>query len=209
MVSFCNGFNVFCTRVELRICALKSDFALSKKAIETHKSLFFAKRLSVPSLFVGLIAGIILWGRFNWTLELTNNEAFCISCREMGNKPFAELEETIHYANLTGVRATCPDCHVPREWGQKVVRKINTEGLESLTEDERQLQSFLFATVLSHYESSHYLYLRGLLPQEQWDADLRMLRNTWSGSEISKLWTEARRDSYRESFAQEIDKVFE
>jgi cytochrome c-type protein NapC len=37
---------------------------------------------------------------------------------------FAEYKETIHYSNRSGVRATCPDCHVPREWGPKILRKI-------------------------------------------------------------------------------------
>jgi cytochrome c-type protein NapC len=33
-------------------------------------------------------------------------------------------ENTIHYTNRTGVRATCPDCHVPKEWGPKMMRKV-------------------------------------------------------------------------------------
>jgi cytochrome c-type protein NapC len=37
---------------------------------------------------------------------------------------FAEYRNTIHYQNRTGVRATCPDCHVPKEWGPKMIRKI-------------------------------------------------------------------------------------
>ena len=28
-------------------------------------------------------AGIVFWGGFNWSMELTNTEAFCISCHEM------------------------------------------------------------------------------------------------------------------------------
>ena len=32
--------------------------------------------------------------------------------------------KTVHYLNRTGVRATCPDCHVPKEWIHKIVRKI-------------------------------------------------------------------------------------
>ena len=31
---------------------------------------------------------------------------------------------TIHYQNRTGVSAACSDCHVPKEWVHKVVRKI-------------------------------------------------------------------------------------
>ena len=73
---------------------------------------------------VGFVAGIIFWGGFNTAMEMTNNEEFCISCHEMEQNVFREYQDTIHYANRTGVRATCPDCHVPKEWHHKVVRKI-------------------------------------------------------------------------------------
>lgn len=75
-------------------------------------------------LIVGFIAGIVFWGGFNTALEITNTEEFCISCHEMEDNVYAELQETIHYSNRTGVRATCPDCHVPKEWVHKIVRKI-------------------------------------------------------------------------------------
>ena len=75
-------------------------------------------------LIVGFISGIVFWGGFNTAMEMTNNEEFCISCHEMEDNVFQEYKETIHYSNRTGVRATCPDCHVPKEWNHKVVRKI-------------------------------------------------------------------------------------
>lgn len=75
-------------------------------------------------LLVGFVAGIIFWGGFNTALEATNTEEFCISCHEMRDNLYPEYQETIHYSNRTGVRATCPDCHVPKEWGYKMVRKV-------------------------------------------------------------------------------------
>jgi len=75
-------------------------------------------------LVVGFVSGIIFWGGFNTAMEMTNNEAFCISCHEMEDNVFREYQNTIHYSNRTGVRATCPDCHVPKAWHHKVVRKI-------------------------------------------------------------------------------------
>ncbi len=65
--------------------------------------------------FGGFIAGIIFWGSFNTALEITNTEAFCVSCHEMYDNVYQELKPTIHYTNRSGVRATCPDCHVPHE----------------------------------------------------------------------------------------------
>ncbi|MFV0336469.1 MAG: NapC/NirT family cytochrome c [Tropicimonas sp.] len=71
----------------------------------------------------GFVGGIMFWGGFHWGLEETNTEEFCISCHTMA-KNFDEYTETIHYNNRSGVRATCPDCHVPKEWQHKVKAKI-------------------------------------------------------------------------------------
>lgn len=73
---------------------------------------------------VAFAAGVIFWGGFNWALEVTNTEKFCTSCHEMKDNVFMEYRNTVHYSNRTGVRASCPDCHVPKEWGHKMVRKI-------------------------------------------------------------------------------------
>ncbi|MBT6095233.1 MAG: butanol dehydrogenase [Rhodospirillaceae bacterium] len=75
-------------------------------------------------LAFGIVLGVGGWGGFNWSMELTNTEDFCISCHEMRDFVFEEYKETVHYNNRTGVRATCPDCHVPKEWVYKVRRKI-------------------------------------------------------------------------------------
>ena len=72
----------------------------------------------------GFIAGILFWGGFNTALEATNTEAFCTSCHEMQDNVFEELKTTIHYSNRSGVRATCPDCHVPHNWTDKIARKM-------------------------------------------------------------------------------------
>lgn len=72
----------------------------------------------------GFVAGIIFWGGFNTALELTNTEAFCISCHEMRDNVYVELQSTIHFTNRSGVRAKCPDCHVPHDWTDKVARKM-------------------------------------------------------------------------------------
>lgn len=78
----------------------------------------------VAGLSAVFLGGAIFWGAFNWSLELTNTESFCISCHEMEDYVYKEYRKTIHYNNRTGVRATCPDCHVPRAWIYKVARKV-------------------------------------------------------------------------------------
>jgi len=83
----------------------------------THFSLGF--------LVIGaFIAGIVFWGGFNTAMELTNTEAFCKGCHEMRDNVYPELQRTIHYTNRSGVRAICPDCHVPHNWTHKIARKM-------------------------------------------------------------------------------------
>ena len=75
-------------------------------------------------VLAGFVAGVFFWGAFNTALEATNTEAFCISCHEMRSNVYEELKTTIHYTNRSGVRAHCPDCHVPHNWTDKIARKI-------------------------------------------------------------------------------------
>lgn len=72
---------------------------------------------------VGFVAGILFWGGFHTGLEMTNTLEFCTTCHEMRDTVYQEYKETIHYSNRTGVRAICSDCHVPRDWGHKMLRK--------------------------------------------------------------------------------------
>ncbi len=89
---------------------------------------FFSRRVlwgaTIGSALVFFIAGIIFWGGFNTAMEATNELEFCIGCHEMEENVYQEYKPTIHHSNRTGVRATCSDCHVPKSWGHKMVRKI-------------------------------------------------------------------------------------
>lgn len=73
---------------------------------------------------VGGVAGIVFWGGFNTFMEHTNTLGFCISCHEMRDTVYQEYKQSVHYQNPSGVRAICADCHVPKDWTAKLVRKI-------------------------------------------------------------------------------------
>ncbi|MBL8512916.1 MAG: NapC/NirT family cytochrome c [Betaproteobacteria bacterium] len=70
-----------------------------------------------------LVAGILMTAGAAG-LAWTNTEEFCIGCHEMRDNVYAEFKGTIHDTNRTGVRAVCADCHVPRQPGPMVVRKM-------------------------------------------------------------------------------------
>ena len=78
----------------------------------------------ISLLSVGFFSGIFFWGGFNTAMEATNTMSFCISCHEMEDNVYQEYKETIHYTNRTGVRAVCSDCHVPKDWTHKMIRKV-------------------------------------------------------------------------------------
>jgi cytochrome c-type protein NapC len=73
---------------------------------------------------VTLIATFILSNSFYAGLEATNKLDFCVGCHEMRENVYPEYQKTIHYSNRTGVRVTCPDCHVPRDFTGKMIRKV-------------------------------------------------------------------------------------
>ncbi len=82
-------------------------------------------RFALATLVVfGGVWGILFWGGFNWGMAETDTLGFCTSCHEMRDTVYQEYKQTIHYQNQSGVRAACPDCHVPHPWPLLIRRKI-------------------------------------------------------------------------------------
>ena len=104
----------------------------------------------------GFIAGIFFWGGFNTALEATNTERFCTGCHEMHDNVFQELKTTIHYSNRSGVRASCPDCHVPHEWTHKIARKMQAS---------KEVWGWLFGTINTREK---FLAKRRELAEHEW-----------------------------------------
>ena len=71
-----------------------------------------------------VLLGVILWGGFNTAMEATNTLDFCISCHEMRSTVYPQYKKSVHFSNPSGVQAGCPDCHVPKNWTDKLIRKI-------------------------------------------------------------------------------------
>jgi cytochrome c-type protein NapC len=116
-----------------------------------------SRHLSLGVLTLGgFIGGVIFWGGFNTTLEATNTEAFCTSCHEMRANVFEELKSTIHYTNRSGVRATCPDCHVPHAWTDKIARKMQAS---------KEVWGKIFGTINTREK---FLDTRLVLAEHEW-----------------------------------------
>jgi cytochrome c-type protein NapC len=105
----------------------------------------------------GFIAGIVFWGAFNTGLEVMNTETFCTGCHEMHDNVYQELKTTIHWSNRSGVRATCPDCHVPHDWVRKIARKMQAS---------KEVWGKLFGTISTREK---FLDKRLELAEHEWD----------------------------------------
>jgi cytochrome c-type protein NapC len=80
----------------------------------------FRRLLGVLLIFS---AGVVFAGLFNVGLEYTNSTEFCTSCHTMKTN-LAELEERVHWKSRSGVSAGCADCHVPKEFTEKMIAKV-------------------------------------------------------------------------------------
>lgn len=125
----------------------------------------------------GFIAGIVFWGGFNTALEATNTETFCISCHEMRDNVFVELKDTIHYSNRSGVRATCPDCHVPHKWTDKIARKMQAS---------KEVWGKIFGTINTREK---FLDHRRELAEHEWARLKPTIRWNAATATTSSSWT--------------------
>jgi len=104
-------------------------------------------------LLIGFLGGVIFWGGFNTGMEATNTEAFCSGCHAPIVK---EIKETIHYSNRSGVRAICSDCHVPHNWTDKIIRKVQAS---------KELVAFAMGTIDTEEK---FQARRGYLANREW-----------------------------------------
>lgn len=74
-------------------------------------------------LILVFAAGMIAAGLFNVGLSATNTTEFCTDCHSMKIN-LEEYKETPHYKNTSGVRASCADCHVPKQFVPKMIAKV-------------------------------------------------------------------------------------
>lgn len=96
---------------------------------KSHQQLPLNKKV-IPLIglsFSGVLAivlGAFLWGGMANVMDMTNTESFCIGCHEMRMTVYKEYQESPHFKTASGVVATCPDCHVPKDFLPKMQRKV-------------------------------------------------------------------------------------
>jgi cytochrome c-type protein NapC len=140
----------------------------------------------------GFVAGVIFWGGFNTALEYTNTEKFCVGCHEMQANVFEELKGTIHFTNRSGVRAGCPDCHVPHEWTNKIARKMQAS---------KEVWGHIFGSIDTR---DKFLAMRKHLAEREWTRmranDSLECRNCHSSESMDLVKQNPRAASAHEQF---------
>ncbi len=146
-------------------------------------------RYSLLTLLLGgFVAGIIVWGGFNTAMEATNQLEFCIGCHEMKDNVYQEYKKTIHYSNRSGVRAICSDCHVPKDYAHKMMRKI-------------QASKEVWSKITGTIDTKEKFEAKRLeLAQREWarmkDSDSRECRNchSFEGMDLDKQKQRSRKN---------------
>ena len=81
-------------------------------------------KAGIVLVLAGILVGVVALASFNGVMHATSTDEFCGgACHEM-QIPLAALQTTAHYSNSHGVGVACADCHIPREFVPKMVRKI-------------------------------------------------------------------------------------
>lgn len=128
----------------------------------------------------GFIAGVLAWQGFNTAMEATNKEEFCLSCHTMHDNLLPELQKTVHWNNRTGVRARCPDCHVPHDFTDKMARKMQAS---------REVLGQLIGTIDTREKFKEH---RLVLAQREWKRFSPTARRNAAPAMTTRTWTSRR-----------------
>lgn len=78
----------------------------------------------IVTVILGMVIGAAALAAFDGVMHATSTDDFCgSSCHEM-SIPRVSWEESAHFQNSHGVSVGCADCHIPQEFGPKMLRKL-------------------------------------------------------------------------------------
>jgi nitrate/TMAO reductase-like tetraheme cytochrome c subunit len=80
------------------------------------------------SVFALVLAGLVIGAvgiiGTQVVVAATGTDEFCgTTCHSHAKFVYPEHQQTSHYSNRTGVRATCGDCHIPHDYPAKLIYK--------------------------------------------------------------------------------------
>lgn len=141
--------------------------------------------LWLPSgAFVAVVVGVVASTTFNLSMSYTNSNKFCYSCHVGMDTIVEEYEASIHFSTQRGVaKATCADCHVPKDFIPKMVTKIRaTKDIYHMLAGTINMENFeshrlrLANHVWDVYDASDSLACKNCHDPNKWDLSLQPTR---------------------------------
>ena len=77
----------------------------------------------------GLLLGVVGVPTFDYVIHATSSDAFCNTCHAADVA--LEVIGTVHHDNPLGFHVTCADCHIPKEYVPKLIKKT-TSGVKDV-----------------------------------------------------------------------------
>jgi cytochrome c-type protein NapC len=112
------------TNVAPRLTALESRLSGSvREWLEALRRP--STRWSLGALVLaGMIFGAVSIISFDYMIHETSSDAFCLVCHSQNIEP--DYQGTVHATNHIGIRVSCQDCHIPKEFFPKLYVKTTT-----------------------------------------------------------------------------------
>ncbi len=94
-----------------------------------------AKHSAFVLLAAGLVFGAVAVIGTQVAVAVTGSDEFCgTACHSHEKFVYPDHKKSVHYANRTGVRALCVDCHVPHGYPEKLFYKAKAGVVDAYAE---------------------------------------------------------------------------
>ena len=94
------------------------------------------------------------------------------------------------------------------EQAGKVMNTAREDRLK-LTKQDTQVLSFILEASFIYYENVHFQYQLSLIGEEEWAASKKLISRGFEVAPCSPVWWSHTKETWRESFASEVDGLLE
>src|SRR5512146_1231601 len=99
---------------------------------------WLTRRSALPALALvagGAAVGVAGWLALDTAIHATGTTEFCgTACHSHAAFIYPDHQKSVHYANASGARASCSDCHIPKEFFPKLFVKAKAGTVDAYAE---------------------------------------------------------------------------
>lgn len=94
-----------------------------------------ARFSALALLVLGAVVGVGGWLAFDTAIHATGTTEFCgTACHSHAAFIYPDHQQSVHYTNASGARASCADCHIPKEFFHKLFVKAKAGTIDAYAE---------------------------------------------------------------------------